>query len=210
MNLRLFAIAIASATLLNACGAGAPADIAKEPANPTPATTDAADVTTPAPPDTATPPPVIPTGAKQTAGAASQAPPATPGGDTAADTAVDDAIDSSLGDHQRYRPVIDAFQAAVAADDAAKVAALVHYPIGVDIDGKPVVMKNEQEFVARYAQFMTPDIRDAIVGTKYADLFVNYKGIMFGSGQAWINGICKDDRCKEFEAKVVTLQHGPE
>jgi hypothetical protein len=33
---------------------------------------------------------------------------------------------------------------------------------------------------------------------------------MFGRGQAWINGICKDDKCNAFDVKLVALQHGPE
>ena len=130
--------------------------------------------------------------------------------DPAADQAVNDSIDSNLGDHTRYQAVIQELQAAVAADDAAKVASLVQYPIGVDIGGKNTVLKTEKDFVARYQELMTPDIRKAIVETKYGDLFVNYKGVMFGSGQAWINGICKDKQCKAFDVKLVTLQHGPE
>lgn len=101
-------------------------------------------------------------------------------------------------------------QTAVAADDAAKVASLVHYPISVDIDGKNTILKTEQDFVTRYKEFMTPDIQKTIVETKYGELFVNYKGVMFGNGQAWINGICKDKECQAFDVKLVTLQHGPE
>ena len=129
---------------------------------------------------------------------------------SAADQAVNDAIDSNLGDHARYQAVIQDLQAAVAAEDAAKVASLVQYPISVDIGGKKITLKTEQDFVARYQELMTPDIRKAIVDTKYGDLFVNYKGVMFGSGQAWINGICKDEQCKAFDVKLVTLQHGAE
>jgi hypothetical protein len=127
-----------------------------------------------------------------------------------ADKATDDAIDRNLGDHRRYRAVIDALQKAVAADDAAGVAALVQYPIDVRIGGKKVTLKNRKMFVARYKAFMTPDIRKAIVTTTYGDLFVNDKGVMFGRGQAWINGICRDTACKSFDVKLVTLQRGPD
>ena len=124
----------------------------------------------------------------------------------AGDAAVNASIDNNLGDHAKYQAVIRELQAAVAASDAARVAALVQYPIGVEIEGTDATLKNEHEFIARYPEFMTANIRDAIVGTKYADLFVNYKGVMFGSGQAWINGICKDPQCKVFDVKLVTLQ----
>jgi hypothetical protein len=125
------------------------------------------------------------------------------------DAAVDRSIDKVLGDHARYRVVILALQKAVADGDAAAVAALVHYPISVNIEGKRVLVRNAKVFMARYGEFMTPRIRDAIVHTRYRDLFVNYKGVMFGRGQAWINGICRDKACAEFDVRVVTLQPGP-
>lgn len=198
-------LAVSIAFLLCACGPRTTADQATVPA-PDPATPETVAADAPA---EATP--VAPSAATPFDPATTAATPATvPASNPEGDKAVNDAIDSSLGDHARYRPVILEFQSAVAAGDASRVAALVNYPLGVDIGGKNTVLKNEKEFVARYAEFMTPDISKAIVETKYSDLFVNYKGVMFGSGQAWINGICKDDKCKAFDVKVVTLQHGPE
>ena len=124
--------------------------------------------------------------------------------------AVSDAIDNNLGDHEKYQAVIKALQNAVAAADAASVAALVDYPISVEIDGKATIIKDERDFVARYKGFMTAQIANAIVATKYSDLLVNSKGVMFGQGQAWLNGICKDDACKALDVKLVTLQPSPE
>lgn len=199
-------LAVSISLLLCACGPGSSADQStggdapppeKHAAMPIPpaSSTDAASANVrPA----ADPPPAMSASADSSA---STAP---------ADQAVNDAIDSNLGDHARYQAVIRDLQAAVAADDAAKVASLVQYPISVDIGGKKITLKTEQDFVARYQELMTPDIRKAIVDTKYSDLFVNYKGVMFGSGQAWINGICKDEQCKAFDVKLVTLQHGAE
>ena len=192
MKANLFVLSLV--LTLSACGSKKPADAD--------ATTPVASAAIPAstPPATpANPPPA--TDADQ-AGTTANA-------DAAGDKAVDDAIDSNLGDHQRYRDVIDALKSGVAAGDAAKVAALVQYPISVRIAGKDAVLKNEAEFVARYKDFMTPEIVDAITATKYGDLFVNYKGVSFGNGQVWINGICKDAACKAFDVKVVTLQQGP-
>lgn len=128
----------------------------------------------------------------------------------AGDKAVSDAIDNNLGDHEKYQAVIKALQNAVAAADAASVAALVDYPISVEIDGKATIIKDERDFVARYKGFMTAQIANAIVATKYSDLLVNSKGVMFGQGQAWLNGICKDDACKALDVKLVTLQPSPE
>ena len=127
-----------------------------------------------------------------------------------AEQAVNDAIEDNLGNHTRYQAVIRDLQSAVAAGDAAKVAALTHYPLSVEIGGKETILNSEQEFVARYAEIMTPDISKAIVDTSYANLFVNYRGVMFGKGEAWVGGFCTDDACEDVTVKLITLQHGPD
>lgn len=124
-------------------------------------------------------------------------------------TAVNQAIDDALGDHARYEPVIRQLQQAVAARDAAAVAALVDYPFDTVRDGKPLKIADAAEFAREYDRIVTPDIARAITTQKYSQLMVNYKGVMFGNGEAWVNGICVDDACKDFNVRVVALQPGP-
>ena len=155
---------------------------------------------------------------------------ATPAGDTAApraqasapapetsvtsaeagDKAVDDAIDTLLGDHARYQEVINAYQKAVAQRDKEAVAALIDYPFSASTDGKRTSIKNAAGFVENYDKIVTPAIADVIKAQKYSELMVNGKGVMFGSGETWINGICKKGSadCSEFEVKVVAIQPG--
>jgi hypothetical protein len=122
---------------------------------------------------------------------------------------VNQAIDENLGDSARYQPVILAAQKAVAAHQPTAVAALVRYPIGVSIHGRKKIIKTPAEFVANYDAIFTPEIVHAVTTQKYEDLMVNYQGVMFGSGQMWINGICRDNACKRFDVKIVTIQAGP-
>ncbi|MDR7219774.1 hypothetical protein [Aminobacter aminovorans] len=116
------------------------------------------------------------------------------------------SIDQLLGDHTKYEAVINALQKAVAAHDAAGVAELVSYPIGVSVNGKEMHIRSAKAFAENYDGIFTPSITKAVTDQKYADLFVNYKGIMFGDGQVWINGICHDNACKNFDAKIIGIQ----
>lgn len=168
------------------------------------AETPAADAAPAATADMASPAPAADAAAPVADAASADA--AAPAGDEAA---VDQSIDNVLGDHATYRRVIADFQKAVAGHDAAAVASLLHYPIGVDIAGKNAVIKDAAEFTRDYDKFMTPQIAKAIIDTRYADVMVNDKGVMLGQGQAWVNGICKDSACKDVDVKVVTLQSGP-
>lgn len=120
--------------------------------------------------------------------------------------AVNQRIDQLLGDHTKYEPVILAFQKAVLAKDAVAVAALVAYPLRVKLGGKAVTIRDARDFVAHYAAIVTPAMAAAIGRQRYGTLFVSYRGVMFGNGEAWINGICRDVSCKRFDVKVVALQ----
>ena len=120
--------------------------------------------------------------------------------------AVNQAIDEVLGDHARYEAVIRQLQQAVTASDAAAVAALVDYPFATVRDGQPMKIADAEAFVRDYDRIMTPAIAEAIKRQKYSQLMVNYKGVMFGNGEAWVNGICKDDACKDVDVRVVALQ----
>lgn len=126
------------------------------------------------------------------------------------DNAVDAAIDKILGDHTKYQAVINAYQKAVIEGDKEGVAALVDYPLAATIDGKQTSIKDAADFVRNYEKIITPAIAGVIKAQKYSELMVNGKGVMFGSGETWINGICKKGSadCSEFEVKVVTIQPG--
>ncbi len=126
------------------------------------------------------------------------------------DTAVNASIDRLLGDHAKYQAVIQAYQQAVARGDKAAVAALVAYPFKVDIGGSKTSIQNSQAFERDYDKIVTPAIARAIEAQKYSELMVSGKGVMFGSGQTWINGVCKEGSadCSEFEVKVVAIQAG--
>lgn len=188
MNKILLGVALVS--LLGGCNKPADTSIPEAPAPEAPAAPASDAAAIPAPVPAAAEPSVAPT--------------------EAGDKAIDDAIDTLLGDHAKYRAAIDAYQKAVAEGDKQAVAALIDYPFSATIDGKRTSIKNAAGFVENYDKIVTPDIAGAIKAQKYSELMVNGKGVMFGSGQTWINGICKKGSadCSEFEVKVVAIQPG--
>ena len=152
--------------------------------------------------------------AAPTAAADTAAPPAAPTGVPAAATSANDegraqvnqSIEEVLGDPAVFEPAILAFQKAVAAHGAAAVAKMAEYPFSASVDGKPTKIKDAAAFVAAYDRIVTPAIAKIVSEQKYAELFVNGKGVMFGSGEAWLNGICQDKECKRMEVRVIALQ----
>ncbi|MBD9478778.1 hypothetical protein [Pseudoxanthomonas sp. PXM02] len=159
---------------------------------------------TPATPDTTTSTPEVKPA--QPAADATPAAPASVAEVVDDPLAVNQAIDEVLGDHTRYETVIRQLQQAVTANDTAAVAALVNYPFATVREGQSIKVDDADAFVREYDRIMTPAIAEAIKRQKYSQLMVNYKGVMFGNGEAWVNGICKDDACKDVDVRVVALQ----
>lgn len=122
------------------------------------------------------------------------------------DANTDAAIDYALGDHAAYRAAFDAIQKAVTDDDGAAFAAWVSYPIKVTTDGEEMSIADAGQFAEHYDNIVTDEIKTAISDQAWAGLFVNDQGVMFGNGQVWLNGICKDDQCAQFDVKIVTIQ----
>ena len=131
--------------------------------------------------------------------------PAAPPPDT---NAIDQAVSTNLGDPAKLRETINALKQAVGRHDAAAVAAMVSYPITINPHTPNAIhIRTPQEFVASYDKIITPHIAEVIQKQKYEELFVNYQGAMFGSGEVWIAGICKDKECKQTEIKIKTIQN---
>lgn len=135
-------------------------------------------------------------------GTATQSPTVDP-----AEVEIDQSIDRILGNHAAYRDLFDRLQQAVARDDADAVAALVSYPIEVSIDGETRTLADVEAFVRQYREIIDDEIRSAIESQRYADVLVNWQGVMLGDGQVWLNGVCVDSACTESLPRVVMLQN---
>ena len=140
--------------------------------------------------------------------AASRPSPPTPSTEPASAIAVDQSITTNVGDPTKVRQLITSLQQAVQKHDAPAVAALVSYPIDVNPHTKQVLhIRTPDAFIAQYDSIVTPHIADVVQKQKYEDLFVNYQGAMFGSGEVWIAGICKDKACNQTDIRIRTIQN---
>jgi hypothetical protein len=118
----------------------------------------------------------------------------------------DKSIDNLLGDHVKFQHLMTTLQQDVAAHDAAAVATLIRYPFAATINGKDVTLQIPMDFTQNYDSIITPAIAETIKNQRYEDLFVNYKGVMFGNGELWIAAICRDKSCVQSDLKVITIQ----
>jgi hypothetical protein len=121
---------------------------------------------------------------------------------------MDQSIAANVGDPAKFRETMTLLQQALQKHDAPAVAALVSYPIDINPHTKQVLhIRTPAAFIAQYDNIVTPHIADVVSKQKYEDLFVNYQGAMFGSGEVWISGICKDNACQQVDIRIKTIQN---
>lgn len=68
----------------------------------------------------------------------------------------------------------------VRADDKQRLSQLMSYPLSVVVEGEPILLNNEQDFLARYDDVMTADFKASIVNSFNRYLWGNYNGIQLG------------------------------
>ncbi len=127
-----------------------------------------------------------------------QEPPGSSGG-------IDARLDLLFGEHDPYRAFLRDLQAAVAADQRSRVAAMVSYPLKARIHGHVVRIGTTQQFFGHYDELLPQATRAQIAAQSYEGLFVNSQGVMIGSGQLWFSGVCGDELCSRRTIKIIAF-----
>jgi hypothetical protein len=64
----------------------------------------------------------------------------------------------------------------------------VSYPYKVATpDGKTKTLKNKQEFISNYKLVVSESLKKRIADICTCNLFMNYRGVILGNGEVWIN-----------------------
>ena len=115
-------------------------------------------------------------------------------------------IDSVLSDHEGFAKAFKILQANI--DDGTEMAKEYEYPLTVVVDGKEVAFATQEDFVAGYDAMITPAIVATVKKQKYKDLTVSSQGVMFGSGQLWVNEFCLDgEDCQDSSWDISAVNH---
>jgi hypothetical protein len=92
---------------------------------------------------------------------------------------------AGIDDPKLVETFVSKLQKAVAADDAAAVAALAHFPVDVTVDRKRRNHVSSDEFQKLYRQIFDPCLKRVVAAATIEDLFVNWKGVSLGQGAIW-------------------------
>jgi hypothetical protein len=85
----------------------------------------------------------------------------------------------------KARSFLAGLKAAVQVANKEKVAAMVQYPLRVNLTKGNRTVRTAAEFVKDYDSLFTPAVRKAIETQVPECLFANYQGVMIGRGEVW-------------------------
>lgn len=98
----------------------------------------------------------------------------------------------SIQDCYGVRDFVTQLQKSVAADDRARVTAMVKYPLRYHGQRQNVSIHDEAEMRRKYEVVFSPLLRRAIAEQKVWDLGGNMDGVATDNGFVWINKTSKD------------------
>jgi hypothetical protein len=103
-------------------------------------------------------------------------------------------------------------QDAIRAENPGQVAALVKFPLRVGFSSRQsprpdrvVNIANAEEFIRRYSELFTPEVRAAVLSQPSDTLFRNWQGVMIGNGELWYADVCRDKQCSAHRIRVISV-----
>lgn len=96
-------------------------------------------------------------------------------------TESDQDVENFVGKIQNY----------VVNDNSKQLAEQVAYPISVKVNNEVSKIENEDDFIQNYDEIFNENFKKVISNASTKYMFVNYKGIMFGTNlnNIWISGV---------------------
>lgn len=74
-------------------------------------------------------------------------------------------------------------------NEKSKVANYVSYPLNVNKEDKKIKIQSKEDFIKNYNTIITENVKKALIDQDVAKTFVNYQGVMVGSGEIWFTHV---------------------
>ncbi|WP_312561563.1 hypothetical protein [Anaerospora sp.] len=92
---------------------------------------------------------------------------------------------AGFDDAAQFEAVFTRLQGLVAVGNKESVADYILYPLNVYSQGVPTTYTSREELLKSYDTVFTAIVKEALAKQKVNETFVNYKGVMAGSGEIW-------------------------
>jgi hypothetical protein len=101
---------------------------------------------------------------------------------------------AGVEDPAAFEKMFSSLQKAVADNNQEEAAKYVLYPLRVNGGKEALTIQDKDDFVAKYDQIFTEEVKKALADQKPREMFVNDKGVMAGDGQIWFGATADADQ----------------
>jgi hypothetical protein len=93
-------------------------------------------------------------------------------------------------DVQLAKAFFNEIKTTIAKGDKRAVSKLISYPTTVNLKGEPnQIIRDRAEFESHYDDIINDRVIKVVRSQAYEDLFVNWRGVMFGRGEIWFSAL---------------------
>ena len=113
-----------------------------------------------------------------------------------AEASIQSRIEAEFGAYEALQSAVEALGFAVSIEDKTSVAALVRYPLEVELQGERTILADEQAFVAHYDEIVTPELAGALMAENLQDAAIVEEGVSIAGGQVQLMPFCTPGTCR--------------
>ena len=90
---------------------------------------------------------------------------------------------------KEFEKSFNTIKSLVKNNEVSKVANYVSYPLNVNKEDKKIKIQSKEDFIKNYNTVITENVKKALLVQDVAKTFVNYQGVMVGSGEIWFTHV---------------------
>lgn len=90
---------------------------------------------------------------------------------------------------KEFEKSFNTIKSLVKNNEKSKVANYVSYPLNVNKEDKKIKIQSKEDFIKNYNTIFTENVKKALLNQDVTKTFVNYQGVMVGSGEIWFTHV---------------------
>lgn len=111
------------------------------------------------------------------------------------------------GEDESYEGFMKEAKTAILNGDKEWIGDNLVYPLSTTLGGKkPITIKDKKQLIANFDQIFHQAYKDKLKSLCVCNMFVNYRGIMLGDGEIWINNSSSSTN-EEYEIVIIAINN---
>ena len=106
-------------------------------------------------------------------------------------------------DVAEVRQFLRDLKSGIASTNEKAICDMIEYPLRTT----DVSVSNAAACRENFGTILNRKVVAAVSAQSFDELFVNYQGVMIGSGQVWFSGICRDKGCETSDMKIIAVNN---